>query len=115
MSLELTVDSLPNVESHPHLASVYAAWILNQTYRILLSRAKNYHHIRVRRLDDAPIVGVDILQAIKNHFFGEECVAVMVFPAQQDYIATTNTYHLFTWEGIQAPNLVELYHYSDAK
>jgi hypothetical protein len=50
-------------------------------------------------------------QAIKNEFLGDEAEAIEVFPKVSNYIDNTNTYHLFSWQNMDVPNLKELYTY----
>lgn len=47
----------------------------------------------------------------KNQFLGEEAEAIQVYPKVSNYIDNSNTYHLFSWEGMEVPNLKELYSY----
>jgi hypothetical protein len=112
-------DKLPDATTHPHLKTVTEAFVIHEGgvgYRVMISdgprrRLERLKHLRIRRLDDKPIPNYQIFQQIKNHFFGEDTVAVQVFPKVKDYIDNTNTYHLFTWKGIDVPNLKEMYEY----
>jgi len=79
---------------------------------VLIANTKGVKHLRIRRLDDLPITEYSIFQQIKNYFLGEEVVAVQVFPKASDYIDNSNTYHLFSWEGIEVPNLKTMYQYN---
>src|ERR1035437_9631044 len=102
---------LPNFTTHPHLSTVYAAYLIDDDYKVYLSKTGKYTHLRIRRLDDKPIIEYSIFQDIKNKLLGNECTAVQVFPNSSDYIDNTNTYHLFTWDGIDVPNLKKMYAY----
>lgn len=110
--LSIQKAALPNTASHPHLATVKEAWIVNDTFKVLIANTNGVNHLRIRRLDDLPITEYGIFQQIKNHFLGEEVVAVQVFPKASDYIDNSNTYHLFSWEGIEVPNLKTMYQYN---
>lgn len=103
---------LPNTYTHPHLISVQEAWIVNNKFKVLIAITGSIKHLRIRRLDDLPITEYLIFQEIKNEFLGKEAVAVQVFPKASDYIDNTNTYHLFSWEGIDVPNLKTMYMYN---
>ena len=97
--------------NHPHLKTVKQAYIVNDIYRVYIAQTKQYTHIRIRRLDDEPISSFSDFQEIKNHFLGEEIEAIQVFPKVSNYVNNSNTYHLFSWQGMQVPNLKELYRY----
>jgi len=85
---------------------------VNATFKVLIANANGVKHLRIRRLDDLPITEYSIFQQIKNHFLGEEVVAVQVFPKASDYIDNSNTYHIFSWVGIEVPNLKTMYQYN---
>jgi hypothetical protein len=103
---------LPDTNSHPHLTTVQEAWIVNGIYKVMISKTLDVKHVRIRRLDDRPVTEYSIFQQIKNHFLGREVVAVQVFPKMSDYIDNSNTYHLFSWDGIDVPNLKTMYKYN---
>lgn len=104
--------ALPDTANHPHLVTVQEAWIVNDTFKVLIASTHGVKHLRIRRLDDFPITEYNIFQQIKNHFLGNEVVAIQVFPKTSDYIDNTNTYHLFSWDGIDVPNLKTMYKYN---
>ena len=110
--LTLQKTGLPNTSTHPHLITVQEAWIVNNKFKVLFAITDSIKHLRIRRLDDLPITEYLIFQEIKNEFFGKDAVAVQVFPKESDYIDNTNTYHLFSWEGIDVPNLKSMYMYN---
>ena len=108
----ITIENLADIKAnHPHLHSVYAAYVVDNMYRVYLAKTGKYTHIRVRRLDDKPICNFADLQEIKNRFLGEESVAVQVFPKVSRYINNSNTYHMFSWPNMDVPDLKELYQY----
>jgi len=109
--LSIQKAELPNTVTHPHLETVREAWIVNACFKVLIANTNGVKHLRIRRLDDLPITEYGIFQQIKNHFLGEEVLAVQVFPKASDYIDNSNTYHLFSWEGIEVPNLKTMYKY----
>ena len=96
--------------NHPHLKTVDRGYIVDDKYRVLIAQTEQYTHIRIRRLDDEPISSFSDFQAIKNQFLGEE--AVQVFPKVSNYVDNSNTYHLFSWAGMEVPNLKKLYEYA---
>ena len=102
---------MPDKLTRPHLETVYEAWEVNKKYRVLVAKTSKYLHLRIKRLDNQPICEYKIFQDIKNVFIGEEVEAIQVFPKVSNHIDNTNTYHLFSWEGIETPNLKELYKY----
>ena len=110
------LDNIEEIKSgHPHLETVVKGAIVDDLYRVLVAQTGKYLHIRIRRLDDLPITSFSDMQEIKNHFIGPEQVAIQVFPRVSDYVNNTNTYHLFSWKGIETPNLKEMYHYNQPK
>ena len=52
------------------------------------------------------------LQEIKNDLLGEDVMAVEVFPKKDDLCNESNTCHLWTWKGIELPNLIDIEGYS---
>ena len=110
--LSVVKSKLPNAKTHPHLSTVREAFVINDKYSVLIAHTGKYTHLRVRRLDDRAIPNYQIFQQIKNKLLGENVCAVQVFPKVKDYIDNTNTYHLFTWAGMDCPNLAEMYEYA---
>jgi hypothetical protein len=80
-------------------------------YLIFLIEGKIYRHLKVTREDGKPIHNFMDIQEIKNLVFGTDCIAVEIYPKQRDFINGSNTYHLWTWDGIIVPNLKELPRY----
>jgi len=109
--MKLVPMPLPNTETHPHLATVSEVWEVNKQYVVMIAKTGIYDHIRIRRKDNKAMTDYKIFQDIKNKFLGEEKVAVQIFPKVSNYVDNTNTYHVFSWEGIEVPNLKELYTY----
>ena len=111
----MIVEKISDIESikknHLHLQTVYEGWIVGGQYRVLLAETGRYKHIRVRRLDNLPICDFNVLQNIKNYFWGEEVEGVSVFPKVSNYIDNSNTYHIFGRDGMEVPNLKEMYEY----
>lgn len=97
--------------NHPHLNTVKKAYVVNGVYNVYIAQTGIYTHIRIRRIDNQPISCFSDFQEIKNKFLGDEAEAVQVFPKKSNYVDNSNTYHLFSWDGIQVPNLKELYTY----
>jgi hypothetical protein len=106
------IDDLVSIkENRPHLISVYDGYIIDGMYRVLLANTGKYKHMRIRRLDDLPISDFTLFQNLKNHFFGDEVEGIQVFPKKSNYVDNTNTYHIFTWIGIETPDLKKMYEY----
>jgi len=100
--------------THPHLKGVNKAWIANDKYLIYYDEPKpELKHLRVSLLNEDPIHNWMDLQEIKNDLFGEEVVALEVYPKVSDFKNGSNTYHLWTWPEIEVPNLAQLYTYND--
>ena len=99
-----------NENTHPHLKGVKKAWQTDE-YVISLDEPKGFKHLRIRRIDDKPVHNWMDLQEIKNDLFGEDAIAIEIYPKKSDFKNGSNTYHIWTWEGITVPNLAELYEY----
>lgn len=108
--------TLPNVDTHPHLKEVSKAFMVDHRYLVYVSVVDKLTHLRVRyynkNLKDIPY---GELFEIKNAILGKDTIAIQVFPKVNDHIDNSHTYHLFTWEGIEVPNLKELYNYEKPK
>jgi hypothetical protein len=108
--IELTnIDELK--KSQPHLCTVEKGFIVNDFYRVLIAKTDKYIHLRIRRIDDKPITSFQDMQDIKNEFIGKERAAIQVYPKESDYINNTNSYHLFSWDNMEIPNLATMYTY----
>lgn len=112
---------LPDAELHPHLRGVTHAWEWvsedGVSYRIFQDEPQGIKHLRIRRYDDEPVSTFNDMQAIKNAVWGQEVVAVQVYPRVSDYINRSNTYHLWTCPILEsaAPNLKRLYEYKTGR
>lgn len=103
-----------NIETHPHLEHVSKCWqTVDGKYDILYDKMGKYQHLRIQRIDGEPIHKYMDLQEIKNDLFGEDVVAIEVYPKQSDFRNGSNTYHIWAWYGIEAPNLSKLYKYQE--
>ncbi len=80
-------------------------------YFVFLIVGKKYNHLKVTRVDNKPIHNCLNMQEIKNIVLGKDTVAVEIYPKQSDFVNGSNTYHLWTWDGIEVPNLKELPRY----
>jgi len=96
---------------HPHLNTVTEAYIVDNLYKVYIAQTGKYKHLRIRRIDDLPVSSFSDMQNIKNQFLGPETEAIQVYPKVSNYINNSNTYHLFTWDGIETPNLKDMYSY----
>ena len=102
-------------KSQPHLCTVESGFTVNDFYRVLIGNTDKYTHVRIRRLDDEPITSFQDMQDIKNEFIGKERAAIQVYPRESDYINNTNSYHLFSWDNMDIPNLATMYKYKSEK
>ena len=80
-------------------------------YLVFYSEIDKYIHIRIIREDQEPISNYMDMQDIKNLLIGSDKIAIQVFPRKEDMINYGNTYHLWSWDDMEAPNLKELYNY----
>jgi hypothetical protein len=80
-------------------------------YDILFDEIRGFKHLRICRIDRKPIHNFMDMQEIKNDLWGEDVIAIEVYPKQSDFKNGSNTYHLWTWSGIYVPNLAQLYEY----
>lgn len=112
----MKIVNIQNIESlktdHPHLNTVQEAYVVDDVYKVYIAYTGKYTHIRIRRIDNQPIHNFGDFQEIKNQFLGENAVAIEVYPKVSDYVNNSNTYHLFSWKGMEVPNLKELYEYA---
>lgn len=111
----MKITEITDIESlkkgHPHLNTVQKAYIVDDIYRVYIAQTEKYTHLRIRRLDDKPIHCFSDFQNIKNKFLGEETEAIEIYPKVSNYVNNSNTYHLFSWQGMEVPNLKQLYTY----
>lgn len=109
-------EPMPNVDTHPHLKTVTQSYLVDHRYLVMVAVIRfgtiTYHHLRIRykdkKLKDIPY---NELFEIKNTIWGKHVEAIMVFPKVSNHIDNSHTYHLFGWEGMICPNLLELYSY----
>jgi len=81
--------------------------MFKDTYIVALNLINGFTHLKVQHIHNYPIDDFYILQEIKNLVLGEEVQAVQVYPRESELVDGSNTYHLWTWEGIGKvlPNL----------
>jgi hypothetical protein len=103
-------------EQPQHLKGVTNIWEVDNEFKVMLDETQEFKHLRISRLDnsDSPI-GFHTLQSIKNKVWGKNCQAIQVYPSNSDLIDYGNTTHLWTYDGIDTPNLKELYSYPNSK
>lgn len=106
-------NSIKTLSHFRGLLKMFKGKIGKNEYTILYSEIDGYIHIRVHRKDKRPICEFMDMQEIKNLLLGEDKVAIQVFPKEKDFVDKGNTYHLFSWEGIEVPNLKKLYKYEE--
>lgn len=103
-----------NINTHPHLKYVSKCWqTMDGKYDILYDKVDGYTHLRIQRIDNKPIHNYMDLQEIKNDLLGNDVIAIEIYPAQKDFKNCSNTYHIWTWKGIEAPNLSKIYKYKE--
>jgi len=102
-----------DIEVNPHLKFVTKGWITNdRKYFIYYDEIGKFKHLRITVCGIDPVHNYMDLFQIKNDLFGENVQAIEVYPKKSDFIyGTSHTYHLWTWEDIETPNLMELYEY----
>ena len=99
-----------DIKAFPHLEFVTKCWQTGDgKYNILYDAVDGFEHLRISRVDHQPIHNYMDLLEIKDDLWGKHIVAVEVYPKAVDLRNNKNTYHLWTWDGIVAPNLSELY------
>ncbi|MFX0132990.1 MAG: hypothetical protein ACFFDN_05020 [Candidatus Hodarchaeota archaeon] len=103
-----------DLKKYPHLKNVDSGW-KTEKYIIFYDYINGFKHLRIRRIDNKPIHNYMDLQEIKNDIFGENVVAIEIYPNQNNFRNGSNTYHLWTWNDIEneMPNLNELYMYNN--
>jgi hypothetical protein len=74
-------------------------------YLIFFIQGEKYRHLKITRKDGKPIHNYMDIQEIKNIVFGASTVAVEIYPRKKELVNGSNTYHLWTWDGIDVPNL----------
>ena len=116
--MKLVEAPLPSHQHQIHLYLVHKAYVANDKYNVYLSHPmlgknnEDFTHMRVQRIDKQPITNFDTFQQIKDAVFGLETTMISVLPAQNDLAEhTTNTYHFFTYTGLDAPKLKDYYFY----
>lgn len=109
----VTIPSKISEQTHfKGLKAMYEGKSASTKYIVMHSVIDKYIHIRIHRVDDEPICNWMDIQDIKNQLIGYRKAAIQVFPESDDMINKGNTYHIWAWDGIETPNLKELYDYS---
>lgn len=108
---------------YPHLKGLLKAWYFFKDrevnefagdYFVMYDEpAPGVRHLRIQGGGKEVLHNWMDMQDIKNTLWGEDTVAIEVYPAQSQFKNGSNTYHLWTWPGIEVPNLLTLYKYSD--
>jgi hypothetical protein len=78
---KIDISELKNTQSY--LNTVESGFIVNELYRVLIARTGKYTHIRIRRLDDKPIISFQDIQDIKNEFIGKKKLQYKFFRKKQ--------------------------------
>lgn len=99
-----------DIQRYPHLAK--GECFQNSIYECIVCTVEKYKHLKIHRIDDQPIHNLLHFQEIKNALLGENVVAVEIYPKAADFKDGSHTYHLWTWDGIEVPNLALMPKYS---
>lgn len=125
MAFEIREQPMEHIDldhnKYPHLKTV-TSWYLvydrivfwtskTPKYIVYMSRPGKFTHMRVKRWDKQPVHNYMDLQEIKNTLMGKNATAIEVYPPDDDFVNGSNTYHLWSWQGMEVPNLPELYEY----
>jgi hypothetical protein len=102
--LEFTPTAL-DIERYPHLKNGSCYRTGDGIYEMVLNKIDKYTHLRIHRVDDAPVHDFMDLYEIKNRILGEDVIAVEAYPKKSDFKNGSHTYHLWTWDNIETPNL----------
>jgi hypothetical protein len=78
-------------------------------YQIFYDEIKEITHLRIRRKDMKPIHNWQHIQQIKDDLLGTDTIAIEVYPRKSDIVDYSNSYHLWTWNGIKVPDLNKIY------
>ena len=101
-----------DIQRYPHFKNGDCYKDVSGTYECVLCIVGKYRHLKIHRIDDMPIHNYMDFQAIKNQVLGEGVVAVEVYPRASYVKGGGHTYHLWTWDGIETPNLALMPKYS---
>ena len=97
-----------DIKKNPHFQNLLKCWQTQcGTYHILYSCIGKYIHLRIQRIDNKPVHNYMDFQQIKNDLLGEDVIAIEIYPKKSDFKNGSHTYHLWTWEGIETPNLAD--------
>lgn len=81
-------------------------------YLITFEKLGGIEHWRITRYDSKPVHNfiMDLWQ-IKNNLIGKNRVAIKIYLTEKSFKNSSNTYHLWTWKGIEGmiPNLETYY------
>ena len=111
--IKIPISAETRAQSHlKGLKMMYSGIVGKTKYIVLYSDIDKYIHIRIHRKDNRAICNYMDMQEIKDLLIGKNKVAVQVFPKSSDMVNNGNTYHLFSWKDIEAPNLKDLYTYA---
>jgi hypothetical protein len=103
-----------DIAMDPHLANAEKAWRSKDgIYQATLTHIDNFVHVKVRRLDWDRIDDFYVMFQAKNQILGIESIAVEVYPRASDLVDGSNTYHLWSWDGIEKviPNMKRMPRY----
>jgi len=84
------------------------AWVTDDMqYLVLLNHVSDFKHVRIIHVLGLRQDDFHTFQDIKDAVLGEGTIAVQVYPRKEDVVDGSNTYHLWSWDGLDkaAPNL----------
>lgn len=117
------VQPLPNIVSiipteaikmkYPNLRFSDQCYVYEKTYVIGVNKIDGFTHIKIMHIHNWPVEDWYSFQEIKNFILGENAQAVQVYPRESDLVDGSNTYHLWSWDGIEKvlPNLKKMPRY----
>jgi hypothetical protein len=75
-------------------------------YSVVESVMAGVPHLRISREEGDDPIPWDHLQAIKAEHWGDDAVAVEMYPPAADLVDEIRARHLFLWTGREWPNLM---------
>lgn len=101
--------NISSLNKFPWLKNVSKYW-LTENYDVLYEKivddlGREVEHIMITQIDYGVVKSWMDMQEIKNYVLGEEAIAIEVFPSSEQLRNGSNTRHLWSWKGIEVPNL----------
>jgi hypothetical protein len=70
----------------------------NDKYVVCSRKVENFEHVAICRKDGKIVTWIE-KQEIKDELFGEERIAIEIYPKHNEIINDSNVYHLWIYEG----------------